>query len=198
VSPSNIVIAGDSAGGNLALQLASQILHPLPSLPALRPPRASADADNTAGSSESVQPFGGILLISPWVELATDSPSYTRNDARDIIPTSAYRLLSDIVQPGVTPALRHHVEPGLAPRGWWADLERVSPRVLITAGEHEALIDQIDAAAAAITECVQDTTVFVLPGGLHEDFIGAFGSGEGGRGDDYKLVVSWVSESLKL
>jgi len=196
VSPSNIIIAGDSAGGNLALQLASQILHPLPSLPALRPPPAAADT--AAGSSKSLQPFGGILLISPWTELATDSPSFTRNSARDIIPTSAYRFLSEAVQPGVTPELRHHIEPALAPQGWWADLGRVFPRVLITAGEHETLIDQINTTATAITKCVQDTTVFVLPGGLHEDFISAFGALEGGRGDDYKLVVSWVSETLKL
>ncbi|KAH9959257.1 Alpha/Beta hydrolase protein [Russula dissimulans] len=193
VSPSNIVIAGDSAGGNLALQLASQILHPLSSLPTLRPPRAAA------GSSESLQPFGGLSLISPGVELGTDAPSYVRNDGRDVIPTSAYRLLRDMTQPGVTPALRHHIEPGRTPQGWWADLERVFPRVLITAGEHEALVDQIRAAAATIAECVQDTTVFVLPGGLHEDFIIAFSASEDDRrGDDYKLLVSWVSEALKL
>ncbi|KAH9959259.1 alpha/beta-hydrolase [Russula dissimulans] len=201
VSPSNIVIAGDSAGGNLALQLASQILHPLPSLPTLRPPPAAtaADADTPADSSESLQPFGGLSLISPWVDLGTDAPSFVRNDGRDIIPTSAYRLLSDTVQPGVTPALRHHMEPGRTPQGWWADLGRVFPRVLITAGEHEALVDQIHTAAATIAECVQDTTVFVLPGGLHEDFIIAFSASEDDRrGDDYKLLVSWVSETLKL
>jgi len=198
VSPSNIVIAGDSAGGNLALQLASQILHPLPSLPALSPPRAAAASDTAASSFKSLQPFGGILLISPGTGLATDSPSFTRNNARDIIPTSAYRLFSEAVQPGVTPALRYHIEPALSPQGWWADLGRVFPRVLITAGEHEAPADKINTTAAAITECVQDTTVFVLPGGLHEDFIMAFSAGEGGRGDDYKLVVSWVSETLKL
>ncbi|KAI0265808.1 Alpha/Beta hydrolase protein [Gloeopeniophorella convolvens] len=31
--PSNIVLCGDSAGGNLALQAISHILHPLPNLP---------------------------------------------------------------------------------------------------------------------------------------------------------------------
>jgi hypothetical protein len=70
--------------------------------------------------------------------------------------------------------------------------------VLVTGGEHEGPIDPILTTAAAISEEVQDTTVFVLPGGVHEDFIEAFWSGEGGRGDDYKLVVSWVSKTLKL
>ncbi len=38
-------------------------------------------------------------------------------------------------------------------------------------------------------------------GGVHEDFVGAFASGEGGTlggtGGDYKLVASWLSASLK-
>lgn len=189
--PSNIIVAGDSAGGNLVLQLASQLLHPHPSLPTLRLPRAG-------GTSESPWSFSGALLVSPWVEFGTDAPSYARNDSRDVLPVSTYQVLADAVRPGITRALHHHLEPGLAPRGWWAGLERVYPRVLVTAGEHEAPVDQIRTAAAAIGEEVRDTTVFVLPGGVHEDFIEAFGSGEGGRGEDYKLVVSWLSETLNL
>jgi acetyl esterase/lipase len=184
LSPSNIIIAGDSAGGNLVLQVASQMLHPHPSLP-------------TAPLLQ--EPFGGALLISPWVAFGTDAPSYARNDRRDVIPVCMYQLFEDAVRPGVTPALQHHLEPGLAPRGWWKGLERVFARVLVTGGEHEGLIDPIQASAVAIAEDgVSDTTVFVLPGGVHEDFIEAFGSGEGVEGDDYKLVVSWVSETLKL
>jgi acetyl esterase/lipase len=183
LSPSNIIIAGDSAGGNLVLQVASQMLHPHPSLP-------------TAPLLQ--EPFGGALLISPWAAYGTDAPSYARNNTRDYVPLCTYQLFADAVRPGITPALQHHLEPGLAPRGWWNDLGRVFARVLVTAGEHEAPIDQIQATAAAITEDgVKDTTVFVLPGGVHEDFIEAFGSGEGGRGDDYKVVVSWVSKTLK-
>jgi len=64
--------------------------------------------------------------------------------------------------------------------------------------EHEDFIDPILITAAAISEEVPDTTVFVLPGGVHEDFIEAFGSGEGGRGADYNAVVSWVSKTLQL
>jgi acetyl esterase/lipase len=184
LSPSNIIIAGDSAGGNLVLQVASQMLHPHPSLP-------------TAPVLQ--EPFGGALLISPWVEFSTDAPSYERNDKRDVMPASTYRLFEDAVRPGITDETRQHLEPGVAPRGWWNGLERVFSRVLVTAGEHEALIDQIQAAAAAITEDgVKDTTVFVQPRGVHEDFILAFAVGEGGIGDDYKIVVSWVSETLKL
>jgi acetyl esterase/lipase len=155
-------------------------------------------ADTETGSSELSEPFGGMLLISPWTEYNTDAPSYPRNDKRDLIPHHSWQMFSDIIRQGIVPALRHHLEPGIAPRGWWNGLGRVFPRVLITAGEYEGSIDQIEKTAAAIAEEVQDTTVFVLPGGVHEDFIDAFATGEGGRGDDYKLVVSWLSTNLKL
>ena len=47
--------------------------------------------------------------------------------------------------------------------------------------------------AAAIAEEVRYTTVFVLPGGVHEDFIEAFELGEGTRRDGYTLMVLWLS-----
>jgi acetyl esterase/lipase len=176
------------------MQLASQLLHPHPSLPTLHLPSAKDSSD----SSEFSEPFGGMLLISPWLEYSADAPSFVRNDPRDIIPLHSWKMFADIIQHDVAPALRHHFEPGVAPRGWWNGLGRVFPRVLITAGEFEGCVDHIEKTAAAIAGEVQDTTVFVMPGGVHEDFIDAFATGEGDRGDDYKLVVSWVSASLKL
>jgi len=47
--------------------------------------------------------------------------------------------------------------------------------------------------AVVIAKEVRYTTVFVLPGGVHEDFIEAFELGEGTRRDGYTLVVSWLS-----
>ena len=198
ISPSNIIIGGDSAGGNLTLQLASQLLHPHQSLPTLHlPSHASTDINVNSGELFP-EAFGGMLLISPWLEYNADAPSFMRNNARDVLPLNSWRVFADIVRPGIVPELHNHLEPGIAPRDWWKGLGRVFPRVLITAGEHECIVDPIEKTGAVIAEEVKDTTVFVLPGGIHEDFIEAFGSGEGGSGDDYKLVVSWLSESLKL
>ena len=197
MSPSNIIVAGDSAGGNLALQFASQFLHPHPSLPTLRLP-SHAKAETDGNSSEFPEAFGGMLLISPWVEFNADAPSFSRNSARDFLPPRVWQVSGDIVREGIVPALHNHLEPGIAPDGWWKGLGQVFPRVLITAGEYEAMVDPIQRTGAVIAEEVKDTTVFVLPGGVHEDFIEAFASGEGERGDDYKLVVSWVLASLKL
>ncbi len=139
-----------------------------------------------------------MLLISPWLEYNTDAPSFTHNSARDIMPLNSWQSFADIVRQGIVPALHYHLEPGIAPHGWWEGLGRMFPRVLTTAGEYECIVDQIQRTADAIAEEVKDTTVFALPGGIHEDFIEAFASGEGGKGDDYNVVVSWLSASLKL
>ena len=198
VSPSNIIIGGDSAGGNLALQLASQLLHPHPSLPTLHLPSHASTETDTNSSGVFPEPFGGMLLISPWLEYNADAPSFVRNRARDIKPSNSWQVLGDIIRQGIVPELHNHLEPGIAPRGWWKGVGRVFPHVLITAGEHEGIVDPIQKTGVAIAKEVKDTTVFVLPGGVHEDFIEAFAVGEGERGDDYKLVVSWLSANLKL
>ncbi|KAI9447590.1 alpha/beta-hydrolase [Lactarius indigo] len=182
--PSDLILAGDSAGGNLALQTVAQLLHPHPSLPS--PPAGPLC-------------LGGLLLLSPWMEFRTDAPSYTRNAARDVLPLCTYRLFTDNVLPGVTPELRAHLEPAFAAAsGWWRGLGRVAERVLVVAGEHEALLDPIEETARVIAEEVQDTMVFVLPRGVHDDLISAFGAGEGREGEDYRLVVSWVAKTLEL
>ncbi|KAI9447585.1 hypothetical protein H4582DRAFT_2137212 [Lactarius indigo] len=170
--PSNLILTGDSAGGNLALQTVAQLLHPHPSLP-----------------SPPVGPLclGWLLLLSPWMEFRTDAPSYTRNAARDVLPL----CMGD--------ELRAHPEPAFAAAsGWWRGLGRVTEPVLVVAGEHEALLDRIEETARVIAEEVQDTTVFILPRGVHDDLISAFGVGEGREGEAYRLVVSWVAKTLEL
>ncbi|KAH9071481.1 alpha/beta-hydrolase [Lactarius deliciosus] len=182
IPPSNIVIGGDSAGANLTLQLASHLLHPLVSIPA--PPTLS-------------QPFAGALLISPWLAYGVDTPSYVRNEGKDLVFTRSIKFMSDLVRPGVTPELKHHVEPATAPAGWWSGLDGVYPRILITAGEDEGLFDEIVDTSRVIGEHVKDTTTVVEPGGIHEDMILKFAVGQGGSGKDYDATVAFLTSSFR-
>ena len=178
ISPANIVIGGDSAGGNLALQLASHILHPLSSIP---PPPMLA------------QPLAGAILISPWCSYSVNAPSYTRNDSKDLLPARVWAFLGHYPSAGLTPELQHHCEPLSAPSAWWKGLDSVYQRVLITAGEYECPFDQIIETSATISYHVKDTVMVVDPGGLHEEMIGRFATGEGGFGKDYDAVVGFLS-----
>ena len=182
IPPSNIVVGGDSAGGNLTLQLGSHLLHPLASIPA--PPTLS-------------EPLAGALLVSPWVSYSVDAPSYARNEGKDLVPTRSYKFMGDLVKLGVTPELKHHMEPLSAPADWWSGLDGVYSRILITTGEHEGLFDQIIDASGAIGKHVKDTTTVVEPGGIHEDMIVKFAVGEGGNGKDYDTTVAFLARSFR-
>ncbi|KAF8192637.1 Alpha/Beta hydrolase protein [Mycena galopus ATCC 62051] len=111
VKPQNLQLAGDSAGGNLALQVLSQILHPLQGVPDIRLPA----------------PLRGVYLASPWVNLCADSKSHTENEGRDYLSSRPF------AQWGAT-AVR-------APEGWFAGVDALVECVLITAGGAELLRD---------------------------------------------------------
>jgi len=136
-------------------------------------------------------------LISPWVAYNVDAPSYARNEGKDLLYSSSYKFMADLVLAGVTPALKHHAEPASAPESWWEGLEGVYPRLLITMGEHEGLFDQIVDASTVLAKHVKDTTTVVEPGGLHEDLTNKYAVGQGGNGKDYDAIVAFLSRSFR-
>jgi len=182
VPPKNIVIGGDSAGGSLILQLASHILHPLASIP---PPHALS------------QPLAGAILISPWCLYNVDAPSYSRNDSKDLVPKRTYAFFPSQVKGGLTPEVKHHCEPLSAPASWWKGLDSVYARVLITAGENECPFDNVIETSTMISQNVRDTVTIVEPGGVHEEVIVKFATGNGGSGKDYDGIVGFLSRSFQ-
>jgi len=180
ISPANIVVGGDSAGGNLVLQLTSHILHPLPSIPA--PPALA-------------QPFAGAMLISPGCAFSADAPSYARNDSKDVIPARSYAFLRDLVTPGLTPELEHYCQPLSAPATWWNGLDTVYARVLVTVGENECPFDNTIKMSSVISDYVQDTVTVVEPGAVHDEVIIKFG--KDGLGKDYEVIVGFLSRSFQ-
>lgn len=105
--------------------------------------------------------------------------------------------MADQVNLGVTPELKHHVEPASAPADWWTGLDRVYPRILITTGENEGLFDPIIDTSGIIGQHVKDTTTVVEPGGVHEDMIVKFAVGQGGNGKDYDATVAFLARSFR-
>ena len=180
-NPANIILGGDSAGGNLALQFASHILHPLPNIP----------APCTSG------PLGGALLISPWVTFADSSASFAENDKLDTTSRAILNFLAELVRPGVTPETRAHFEPIAADESWWAGLDGVFPRILSTAGGVECLRDPILAFGETLRKHVKDTTVVLEKNGVHEDVLRDFGVGQGEKSEAYKLDIEWLSDTFK-
>jgi len=181
ISPANIVIGGDSAGGNIALQLMSHILHPLPSIP---PPPALSQA------------LAGAMLISPWCEYSSDGPSFVRNDRKDFLSQRTCAHFAAIIKAGFTPELEYYCQPLSAPASWWKGLDGVYSRILVTAGENETMMDQIIETGTMISHHVKDTVTIVEPGAVHEEMLLKFATGEGETGKEYDAMVGFLSRAF--
>src|ERR1700761_8782173 len=109
-----ILIAGDSAGGNLAAALLLHLGHPHPLVPELR----------------LAQPLRGAVLISPWISFATDTPSFTTNAHSDYLTAPAIiRASAEFVGPGN----KHdsYSEPIEAPVDWWTEVANKAVRDIL-------------------------------------------------------------------
>ncbi len=135
-SPQGVTLMGDSAGGGLALALAQQVT--------TRP---------------GPQPTG-LVLISPWVDLAGDTPGTEEARAADPwLTLSKLRLYG----------------------GWWAGADdphrpEVSPlhgdcsglpRTLVLCGTRDLLLPQVRAVVDRIREAEVPVTYIEEPGLLH-------------------------------
>ena len=121
--PSNIIVIGDSAGGNLALGLLSHLSHPHPSIAPLEMPAL----------------LKGMVLLSPWTSFDISFNSYSTNEYKDLVEISAVQAWSEAYV--TSAALDVYNSPDKAPVGWWAGMKVGD--VLITGGADERMIDTI-------------------------------------------------------
>jgi hypothetical protein len=131
-----ILIGGDSAGGNLASALLLHLGHPHPQVP---------------GYSLK-NPLRGALLISPWISFETESPSFKTNKYSDYLTVTALNRASTAF---VGPENKHdnYSEPINAPVEWWREVATYAVRdVLIWGGGGEVLIDGISTFGGQILE----------------------------------------------
>ncbi|PBK94073.1 alpha/beta-hydrolase [Armillaria gallica] len=131
ILPENIIVSGDSAGGNLALQLLSHILYPLPSV-------------ETAHARPETH-LRGLLLVSPFVGAKGTSGKPLSQLAalhkRDFLPAEFHRdvcrtFLKDVPENDIAYA------DGLeAPEEWFKPFGETVGRILVTAGEWDFLVE---------------------------------------------------------
>ncbi|TVY54411.1 Steryl acetyl hydrolase 1 [Lachnellula cervina] len=135
IPPSNIILAGDSAGGNLAVGLLAHISHPHPGLHGVDVPKVELGEGGK---------FKGALLISPWVSFNLDGESWTRNEYKDCLCKKSGQQWSSAFlnhpQP-LDPVSDYYNQAVTAPESWWEGAAVES--VLIVAGREEVLVDGI-------------------------------------------------------
>mgnify|MGYP002623805471 CR=1 FL=1 len=142
IDSKNIIVFGDSAGGNLALELAIYLRENNLPQPAM------------------------LILNSPWTTLETDLPSRTENADRDLI----LGKINPVMYPAVsnTPVYGGDIplnDPRLSPI--YADLKNLPP-MLIQIGGYELFVDEGIELLKKATADNLDVTLSVYAGMSHD------------------------------
>lgn len=130
VSPRDLIIGGDSAGGNLAIQLLHHLSYP--------EPRSQPLTDN-------VVRFAGFFLVSPWVSGHVDTASFRENGLVDmlsasIVSQSQTHVLGDIEEADFKSHLALPLDGDLT---WLGNIKHVSESIYITCGHEEVFRDPV-------------------------------------------------------
>jgi len=153
LAPHNIQLLGDSAGGNLIVQLISHILHPVAGVPIL----------------SVASPLGGVLLLSPWVYLFPKAEGSIVTSKKDLFSIPASMHLGSFVRECTPESGYLYLDQLNAPEGWFDDIAKVASQMLITAGEDESLRDTITVFAKKICEVHPKATYLLQENGIHND-----------------------------
>jgi acetyl esterase/lipase len=121
--PSEVILAGDSAGGLLVMGVLSHLLHPHAEIKRVELP----------------SPLKGVILLSPWVDFEMNSPSALENRMQD--PASAPVLRGWIEAYLGGAPLDNYNQPGLAPAEWWNGIP--VKQILIIGGAKEVFAEEI-------------------------------------------------------
>jgi acetyl esterase/lipase len=195
IPPENIILCGDSAGGNLALSLLSHVMHPHPSTNPQIPPL------KVSGS------FRGLVLVSPWVDFRTELPAYGSYRKDCLHPLALQKWSSAFLghpYPFPREVLDEYNQPVLADEGWWVDIPVSS--ILIVGGRDEVLIDSIEEFGATLTRVkdrlakeesgnghLKEVQVFVAEGECHDQVNVDLDTGFTEPGKQAEMVRSWVA-----
>ena len=148
--PSQIILGGDSAGGNLVLALLAHLHDPAPGVP------------RVSGFSETKEQFKGVFLFSPWVTTSLAAASFRENALRDYLNETAARMFLGFSKP------RQEV---------WADILRAKEdfwdtlpvkKMVMTVGEFEVFRDDVAMMAKRCGAGIGERLTFEsVPGEIH-------------------------------
>lgn len=156
-----IVVAGDSAGGHLALSL---LVH-------LNEKRLSSAEDKAAGKP------GGLVLMSPWLSFNHEPPSYTTNAHKDVLSGPFLRRVARCFLGHIVAA--HGVPDGFDMNSPYLEFLTPKPEIVwqdvlpswvwVSAGRNEIFLDNVKSWVDIVDQKLADGKVVleVGPGRTH-------------------------------
>ncbi|MCJ1400964.1 hypothetical protein MMC11_004175 [Xylographa trunciseda] len=172
-SPSQIVLGGDSAGGNMVFGLLSHLLHPHPAIKPLK----------------LTTPIRAAFAGSPVASFNTDWAS----DLQDPAPASTVKAW--LVNYLGRSATDRWNDPSKTDVAWWSGVDTVVRQILITIAAKEMMASDTQAFAATLRAASDKFTLFAAENDFHaEPVIGQdFGFEEC---EASRVIKSWVVERL--
>ncbi|KAJ7451377.1 hypothetical protein FB451DRAFT_1409882 [Mycena latifolia] len=130
--PENLDVAGDSAGGNLVLQILSNMLNPHEDVPQIRP----------------TGHFQSPGLFSPWLSLTAGTKSFQQSNGIDFLDRRILRAYGVGLLEGYSKADSAFAELAKTPQDWFEGVGGLVDHIIfITAGEREVMHDDIISVA---------------------------------------------------
>ncbi|KAK0221417.1 Alpha/Beta hydrolase protein [Armillaria fumosa] len=185
IKSENIILAGESAGGNLVLQILSHMLHPLPSIDPLPPTLR----------------FRGACLMSPWVSPSGDvcADQAQANDSKDDISVRTLREWGQLIIKDVPCNLEDIacVEPAGAPKGWFREVETVVGGILMLSGEVECMAGAHSFFYEEhLKDYHRDVRIAVQPEGVHDGILVDFIVGREPSEGVTLVIIEWLAEAF--
>ena len=179
--PGNILLAGDSAGGNLAIAILSHIMHPHPSIKPL----------------ELTDSLGGLMLMSPWCSFRTAYNSYTLNADKDLMTANLLDRLSKLYVGPLqydNPRPDYYIEAGRAPAEWWIG-SRVR-ETLVLLGEDEILRDSVIEWAKTYQSVNNNAEIIIGRGEFHDHALYGPVLLDYNHTDTARALKKWIAEII--
>jgi acetyl esterase/lipase len=161
ISPSKIVLAGDSAGGHMVVSLLLNLIEPYPHL------------KGPDGQDLPLNPLGmpsKAILISPWMrnwglDVPTDPHhSYQRNHGHDVLNRGLVAQWGHSFNPNASLREDPYVSPVFASKEWLKQL----PPTLILASEYELIYDDILEFYQRCQEVQNHTEMIAVKDSIHD------------------------------
>ncbi|KAJ3578594.1 hypothetical protein NPX13_g1970 [Xylaria arbuscula] len=140
-NPEKIVIAGDSAGGQLGLAVVSHLLHPHPSIERLTLP----------------SPLAGLGLVSPWTGPTVTAESAKHNACRDVVNKAVLEKWGTYAVGSA--AQDEYNSPLTANSDWWSGISTLVKTTIVIGGKDEVLFNDIEALVNKLKPSVPNLEV---------------------------------------
>jgi acetyl esterase/lipase len=178
--PRNVIIGGDSAGGNLAAQVLCHLVEPHPSIPEL----------------VISEPLGGAFLVSPWLTQSTEDRSFLKNSPIDMLSAKTVDKSTKELFPDGHGSLSKLAFPLDRDRAWMRRLGSVLSHMYVTVGSHEVFLDQVEVFVDELRRAERTPSIrFDLQTKQAHDFI-LLESQRNEDGECIQAMRAWMREWL--